>query len=222
MLHADPVVCWKPAQQTAFSHPVLEALEKQPLAGGWKAANTCYSVVLRIPEAGKDFQENLACLDFSEKCTFLTFVTLKLQLWIYTTLQGVFIAAHPRNICLLRHSYVLACGHYQVALCRVWWGLKVSSWRFQPSVTCPAARLWEDQELLLLYLVVQKEGLEVAAAWCRLLVGWRGKMQEKVSPADGKMRMHILYVWVFLAVELHWIAQKGKAGVGVKGTGTGW
>lgn len=39
-------------------------LEKQPLAGGWKAGNTCYGVVLCIPEAGKEFQEKLARLIF--------------------------------------------------------------------------------------------------------------------------------------------------------------
>lgn len=38
----------------------LEALEKLPLPGGWKDANTSYSMVLCIPEAGENFQENLA------------------------------------------------------------------------------------------------------------------------------------------------------------------
>jgi len=42
----------------------LEALEKEPLPGGWKDMNTSYSLVLCIPEAGENFQEKLACLDF--------------------------------------------------------------------------------------------------------------------------------------------------------------
>lgn len=72
---------------------------------------------------------------------------------------------------------------------------KISFWRFQPSVTCPAVRLWEHQEEFILpYLVVHKGELEVCPALCRLLVGWRGKMQEKVSPADGEMRMGVLYL----------------------------
>lgn len=58
--------------------------------------------------------------------------------------------------------------------------LKVSTFCYLPSSKALGG------SSILLYLVVQKEGLEVAAAWCRLLVGWRGKMQEKVSPADGE------------------------------------
>lgn len=42
--------------------------------------------------------------------------------------------------------------------------------------------------------MVHKGELEVCPALCRLLVGWRGKMQEKVSPADREMRMGVLYL----------------------------
>lgn len=166
----------------------------------------------------RSFRKSWHVLIFLEN--FLTFVTLKLQLWIYAKFQGVFyICSSEKHL------------SFKAFLCSSLWSLSSStlqsvmvtqSFLQKVSTFCYLPRSKHQEEFILLCLVVQKERLEVAAALCRLLAGWRGKMQEKLSPADGEMRMGILYLWVFLAVELQWVTQKGKAGVGVKATGRGW
>lgn len=92
---------------------------------------------------------------------------------------------------------------FKAFLCSSLWSLSSStlqcvmvtqSFLQKVSTFCYLPRSKDQEEFILLCLVVQKERLEMAAALCRLLVGWRGKMQEKMSPADGEMRTGILYL----------------------------
>lgn len=146
-------------------------------------------------------------------------VTLHIFIFVASKFQGIFISAHLRN---MSFKAFLCSSLRSLSSSTLQCVMVTQSFLQKVSTFCYLPRSKDQEEFILLCLVVQKERLEMAAALCRLLVGWRGKMQEKMSPADGEMRTGILYLWVFLAIALQWVTQKGKAGVGVKATGRGW
>lgn len=110
---------------------------------------------------------------FFGKMCFLDFCDFEAAIMNVCNVSGCFYSCSsekhlPFKVLLCSSLWSLSSGTLQ----RVMVTQKISFWRFQPSLTCPAVRLWEDQEeFILLYLVVQKEGGEVAAALCRLLDG---------------------------------------------------